>query len=115
MLIEDIRAEYGLESHFAGRSGGWIEVDFENNLNVDELEDMNTKEVHAEYKEARELEKLEARVEAFITKQHDGYNKYVDSKEYYENITDTLSDDDTIKREYKERADDLLAKIENNE
>lgn len=109
-LVDDIQEEYGLESYFAGRLGGWLEVQYETcGLDYIAEDDAHTIETINElYKEARKLEKLESKVSEFITNAHKSYNKYVDSKEYYTDILERLESDTEIKETYKTKAHELL-------
>lgn len=92
MLIEDIHEEFGLDASFAGRSGGWIEIDYPSNFEDVTLED-DDDTINGYYYEAKELEELEAKVSNFIKDQHKGYNDYVDTKQYYQDLLERLDGD----------------------
>ena len=111
MLIDDIQIEYGLSSNYAGRSGGWLEVDFNNPLedvidNEPELENLSYY-----YKEAKKLEKLEQDVREYIEKRHKALNVYMSTDAYYKDLLERLSDDKEISDIYKTQAKSLLDKL----
>jgi len=111
MLIDDIQIEYGLSSNYAGRSGGWLEVDFNN-----PLEDVIDNEAEQEnlsyyYKEAKKLEKLEQDVRQFIEQRHKALNVYMSTDRYYKDLLERLSDDKEIADIYKTEAKSLLDKL----
>lgn len=94
--------------YFAGRSGGWIEVTYINNIDIDIIEpryNYTVKEIKEVYKVAKELNTLEEKVKAFIEEQHKHYNKYIDTSEYYSDIAMSLLDDNDIKQLYKEKGE----------
>lgn len=117
MLLEDLTGKTGMlviesvtGAHFAGRSGGWVEVDY--SVNFEPLDDdADTEDVDGYYRLAAELVKAEATVADFIANEHKRYNEYVDTPEYYRDIADSLLNDDAIKTEYTERVADLTRKI----
>ena len=98
MLQEDIKEDSGLDCHFAGRSGGWIEVQYINNI-YEDFEDYEKEDFDAVYKEAQELQELENKVRNFIEDSHKAQNNYVDSKEYYKDIIGSLLDCGVIKED----------------
>ena len=105
LLIDDIKETYGLESWFAGRSGGWIEVDYSKHaLDPDE----------STFKDAKALETLETEIANLIEERHKSYNEYVGNEEYYKNLAESLDTDEDIKSEYKRQIDELQAKINNS-
>lgn len=111
-LAKDIEFEFGLEAGFAGRSDGWLEVDFENGL---DYVDMDTAKEDIEYyfKKAKELEELEEKVKQFIEKQHSSYNKYVDTEQYYKDLTENcLLPDEDIADVYKNKIKQLTDKLQ---
>lgn len=110
MLADEVGDMVDGSAYYAGRSGGWLEVDYSG---VEWLEnDAHIDDVRAAYKEAKELEELETKVATFIEKQHKALNAYIDTPEYYEDIASALDDDETIKEHYKDEAAKLLAKAQ---
>ena len=116
MLVLDIKEQYKLDAVFAGRSGGWIEVDYENGLiELDENGDTiyeSDVDINMYYKEAKALEKLEIDVADFIEKSHAEYEKYINSKEYYRDISEMLLDDQEIAETYRNDIKRLANKLE---
>ena len=116
MLVLDIKEQYQLDAVFAGRSGGWIEVDYENGLiELDENGDTiyeSDVDINIYYKEAKALEKLEIDVADFIEKSHAEYEKYINSKEYYRDISELLLDDQEIAETYRNDIKRLANKLE---
>lgn len=113
-LVEVIKVEFGLESWFAGRVGGWVEVDFTPETGWFSQEDWSTytlKEINVVYKQAKELEKLADKVQNFITERHKSYNEYVDSKSYYQDLQSSFLSDEDIKEIYQNRIAKLQAKL----
>ena len=122
MLVGDLQEQFpDIEDIiFAGRMGGWIEVSYRNYISYDfngcytdeELEERYTlEELKEEYTTARILEKVEQGVRKEIEKQHAGYNKYVDTPEYYKDLADTLIPDDEIKEEISQEIKELKTLI----
>ena len=108
-LSDDIDAEYGVKSGYAGRSGGWLEVDYQNNLSDDEQEIADN--VENFYKDAKELDALEVEIHEEIKKRHASYSKYIGSAEYYKDIAENLLDDEAIADIYKGNIKDLADKL----
>lgn len=95
---------------YAGRSGGWLEVGFKNNIElVTELSD--TDEINNSYDEAVQLEKLVDTVGELITKRYREYNKYVGSTQFYKDFVEMLSSDKDIEIIYREEIKDLMDKL----
>lgn len=111
LLIEDV--------YYAGRSGGWLEVEYTNTLqefiddyvNYGDEKDIPLKVVNEYYKKAKELVQLESDVAQFIQDEHKKYNNYVGTTNYYKDLVYTMLDDENIKATYKKQADTLLSKI----
>ena len=116
MLVLDIKEQYQLDAVFAGRSGGWIEVDYENGLiELDENGDTiyeSDVDINMYYKDAKALEKLEIDVADFIEKSRAEYEKYINSKEYYRDISELLLDDQEIAETYRNDIKRLANKLE---
>jgi hypothetical protein len=109
-LVDDIEETFNLKSGFAGRSGGWIEVTFPNNLpDEDELNECNAEELNEYYNEAKTMLQLESDVMDNIEKQHNSYNKYVSSKEYYTDLKDLFMINEYIKEDIELLHDKKLA------
>lgn len=109
-LVEDIKEQSQLITgvNFAGRSGGWVEVTYTNNIDIDITEiryNYTVKDIKEVYAVAKELEETEAKVSKFIEDSHTYYNKYIDTKEYYTNLVDLLVTDEDIRKEYKARSE----------
>jgi len=109
MLSDDIQEEYGLNNGFSGRSGGWIEVDYVNNLFI--LDKDTEEDVNALYKEAKALEQLESDVCEFIKKQHKALNAYIDTPQYYKDFSERLTSDEEIADIYKDKITALTHKL----
>ena len=103
-----------LETGFAGRSGGWLEVEFEVNFETFEAfdEDTDVEEVEEVYKKAQELEKEETEVAKLIEDRHKDYMKYLNTDEYVTDIIENMQCDNDISNNYKIQAGVLLAKAE---
>lgn len=109
-LVEDIKEQSKLVTsvHFAGRSGGWVEVTYTNNIDIDITEaryNYTVKDTKEVYQVAKELETDEAKVHKFIDDSHAYYNKYIGTKDYYTNLVDLLATDEDIRKEYQARSD----------
>lgn len=107
-LIDDIKEVFGLESWYAGRSGGWLEVQFENGLPSDyELDNYTSSDIQEVYQEAKDMEDMEDKVAQYIKDGHRGLNDYIDSDSYYSELKDTflaneyIKDDKDIKHDIK--------------
>ena len=104
-----------LSVSYAGRSGGWLEVEYSNPLeHLDEQGNgynRDKDELATMYKEAKELEKQEQAVSEVITTRHKAYCLYVKSIEYLDDLLGVLSDDDEIGEVYKGKAQELLEKL----
>lgn len=111
MLIMDIKAEYGLDSHFAGRSGGWIEVEYNNEIDYMIDENSSSEDIKENYKIAKELNKLECKVKQFIEDRLSGYQKYINSDEYINDIIINLLSDEDIANEYRNKIHLLTNKL----
>lgn len=116
----DMQARFAVESiedmslvlsiHFAGRSGGWLEVEYDNQLEeVDENTDSATLDDF--YKQAKELANAESKVHEYIKEEHELLNKYIGTTEYYKDIFEHLQSDDEIAEIYKGRIHELTEKL----
>lgn len=108
-LAQDILIEYGLSAGYAGRSGGWLEVQYNNEIDVDDIEKISN--VNYQYKIAKTLDNLENEVAEYIKSRHSSYTKYKNTDDYVNDIIERLSDDEEIGEIYKSRAKSLLDKL----
>lgn len=98
MLIEDVNMNYDVTvAGFAGRSGGWIEIDYINNLEDIDEDEEDESFIDEQLKEAIKLDELQEDVKAFIKENHQNYNNYIDTEDFYKDIIDFLEDDESIK------------------
>lgn len=115
-LAQDVM-EYDLveDAYFAGRSGGWLEVEYNNSLEQidDNGIDYHKDDIKEYYKQAKELEKIEAEVEDIIERRKRDYIKDITSKQFIDYIvSEMLLDDEAIGDIYKEKAKKLLDKLQ---
>lgn len=104
-LIEEVEAEKGVKTTgFAGRSGGWFEVEYINSIG--DYEELNDR-----YTEAKELEALEVKIESIISERKASLEKYLESEEFLKDTLEQLNSDNDIADIYKGRAKDLLDKL----
>lgn len=97
-------------SGFAGRSGGWYEVEYNNCIGDYDLDD--TKQLNDAYNTAKELDKTEQEVAELVESRKNALEKYLSSKEFIRDIVkDILLDDESIANVYKGKAKDLLDKL----
>lgn len=110
LCVEEIK-ELGAEDvYFAGRSGGWCEVEYPRE--IDELEDdASTQEVNDQYRKAKALEELEAKVANYIRDNHKGLNDYAKSDDVYRDMVEMLLPDDEIADQYRAEINDLTRKL----
>jgi hypothetical protein len=105
----ELDATDGIKSSgYAGRSGGWLEVEYINNIDI---EAYTSKEIDSVYQTAKELDELETKTGQKIKDAKESLEKYLDSKEYLQEIIDNLLSDDDIADIYKSKAKDLLDKL----
>lgn len=105
-LAEYVKENDGvLDVWYAGRSGGWIEVQYTNSLCLSDdcLE--------SDFREAKALEALEAKIEKEIAEYLKRYKKYLNSEEWRSDFVDGLLDDEAIAEIYKERAEEYIEKL----
>lgn len=104
------------DTRFAGRSGGWLEVEYRNDLydleDRAEYEDIDSTEINKLYKEAKSLEKAETEISKYIEKHIKRLKEYIDTSDFYWDIKDNfiLSDED-IADIYKNKIDNLIDKL----
>ena len=80
---------------FAGRSGGWLEVQFSDaDFDVEDPED--AQEVSEVYDAVMVLEKQADAVQELVERAHKAYNDYVDSDGYYTHIMEGIQTDEEI-------------------
>lgn len=115
--LADEVMEYNLveDAYFAGRSGGWLEVEYNNGLEQidDNGIDYHKDDIKEYYKQAKELEKVEGEVRTMIENRTQWYVKYITSKQFIDYIvSELLLDDEAIGDIYKEKAKKLLDKLQ---
>lgn len=108
MFSDDIDSEYGVKSGYAGRSGGWLEVEYPSSL---QEVDKTSEEIDYYYQQAKELEELEATISQKIEKALAGYKKYIGSPQAAKDFADNLLSDEDIADIYKGKAKNLLDKL----
>lgn len=106
---DSLDEDYGVKSGYAGRSGGWLEVEYNNELT--ELEENTSENVDYFYKIAKELEKLEAEISNKIQEAHKKYQNYLNTDEFCLDFVSSLMTDEDIGDRYKEQAKNLLDKL----
>lgn len=95
---------------FAGRSGGWIEVEY--NVSFDYVDDdTENADIQDAYRLAKELENLESDVSKEIERQHKAYCLYINTDDYITDIVDQIMSDEDIADYYKEKAKQFIDKI----
>lgn len=107
-FIDELKEEFAIvDCWYAGRSGGWIEVEYNNYLQ--ELEytetqtldiygnDITESEVEDLYQDAKKLQALESKISEYIKKRHQSLNEYICSEEYYKDLKDELLEYEYIK------------------
>lgn len=109
MFSNELDEAYNVKSGYAGRSGGWLEVEYNNDLI--ELEENTDEDVNYYYKLAKELCNLEMKVSNHIEKSLSSYKKYINTDQYCADIVDILIDDEMIGDIYKNEAKSLLDKL----
>jgi hypothetical protein len=113
MLVSDINIEFAdiEDVNFAGRSSGWFEVEYKNN--IDEVDENSiSDEINNVYDEAVQLDKFENEVSKWIQNRHDTLEKYIGTDGYYCDIVDNLMDDEDIGEIYKGQALSALNKLQ---
>lgn len=107
--IDEIKDMGAHDAWFAGRSGGWLEVEYNNNL---EEVDATTEDIDHLYQEAKKLDQLEGKVADFIKERHKSVNTYVKSDDFITDfIKNELMTDEVIGEIYKDKAERLLKKL----
>ena len=111
MLSDEVSNIDGVkECYFAGRSGGYLEVEYCNALEEVYEEDFN-EDIASLYKVAKELEETETKVSNLIDKRYNGYCKLINSKDYIIAIINNLYDDKDIAKIYKKKIKNLTDKL----
>jgi len=102
-----------LSSGFAGRSGGWLEVEFQNYLEyIDEdFDNYTDKEITELYNDAQDLMNNQVKVEEFISTAKSNYEQYLKTPEAVSDLVEELLTDDEIGEIYKGRVKDILDKL----
>lgn len=110
MFSDELDEEFKVKSGYAGRSGGWLEVEYTNTL--DEVDEDTDKETLNDYFEtAKELEKKEAEVAQRIERGLESYKKYLNSDSYITDTVDLLLGDEEIANIYRAQAQKLINKL----
>ena len=110
-LVSNVINMGAKKAYFAGRSGGWLEVEYSNNL--DEItEEDKMSDINYNYQEAKKLEKLESEVSEYVNNFISNLSKYEDSKDYTRDIADNMLDDESIGDIYKSQAQKLIDKLQ---
>lgn len=112
-LIDILETEYELveDVYQAGRSGGWLEVQFTCEL---EYIDSDTPAVDVNHyvKAAKELERQAGAVRQRIEKSHKALNEYIDSQDYYNDLIEyELMTDEEIAEMYQDQINILARKL----
>jgi hypothetical protein len=107
MFQDELKTEYSITSGFAGRSGGWLEVEYPNNFN-----DYEENDLESLYIIAKELEELETTVAERIKKAVSNYKKYRSSKEQIKDFVENgLLQDADVDEIYQNRISELQNKL----
>ena len=111
MLMQDIEHnDLVVETGFAGRSGGWFEVEYSNSIGDYDLDD--TEQINDAYNTAKKLEQVESEVEQEVMKRKAGLEKFLDSKDFIDYVIDeSIMSDSDIAGIYKGRIKDLADKL----
>ena len=109
MAAEDIENNFkGVKSTgYAGRSGGWLEVEFINDIGGY----LHDEDIKSAYIAAKELEDNEVRVSEFIKKSHKWYIGYIESEEYINDFIESLMTDEDIADIYRGKIKTLADKL----
>jgi hypothetical protein len=111
--IEEIKGVK--ETSFAGRSGGWFEVEYYNSLSdydIDQnLESFDRKDLEEAYTVAKELDELEARIEQEVGLRKQRLEKHLASEDFIDYIVENLMTDEDIAEIYKGKIKDLADKL----
>ena len=110
MFSDDIDEMYKVKSHYAGRSGGWLEVEYNNPLE-EAVESMSAQDINNLYCEAQELEALEAKIATYIAKSLKSYQKYLNTTEYCRDIVNVMMSDEDLGELYKGKIKSLTDKL----
>lgn len=111
-LAQDIKQMAGVtDVWFAGRSGGWLEVAFDNDGLDFVEEDTDKEDINNYFEIAKELQKQEQAVRKMIEKRHSYYVKYLNSNDYVNDYVDGLMSDKCIAQVYKSKIEQLVDKL----
>lgn len=109
-LIDELKDLGAVDIHSAGRMGGWCEVEYQNDL-IEVDENTDKKDLSYYYVIAVKLFKLEQECAKYIKEQHEALNKFIGTKDHYEDLLSRMYDDETIGQIYKDKAEVLLRKL----
>lgn len=113
--IKDIY-KYVNECYQAGRSGGWLEIEYRNGLGElwDSIEDFEGYELYSIdelYKNMIELDKEEQEISERIKRELKALNSYIESEYFKDEFINTLMTDKDISNYYRQEAKRLINKI----
>lgn len=114
IFSDDIDNEYGVKSGYAGRSGGWLEVEYHNDIadyQQNEWAESHIDDIRAAYKEAKKLDQLESDIAEYIKKSVKNYSQYLNGIEYPKDIAESLQTDEDIADTYKGKIKGLTDKL----
>lgn len=115
-LVSDIKDIYSISDvYFAGRSGGWCEVQYKNNIDISCINDETTSDyveyIDDEYKKACNLDNLEGDISSYIKDSHKKYCEYLNTDAYIIDIIENMLSDDGIADIYKSKIKTLVQKL----
>lgn len=117
-FITDIKDSYKYvnECYQAGRSGGWLEIDYRNELcdlwdSVADFESYESYSIDYIYDEMVALDKEEREISERIKRELKALNNYIESEDFKNDFIDTLMTDEDISAYYKQEAKRLIDKI----
>lgn len=113
--IKDIY-KYVNECYQAGRSGGWLEIEYENALgelwdSVADFESYESYSIDYIYDEMVALDKEEQEISERIKRELKALNSYIESEYFKNEFINTLMTDEDISDYYKAEAKRLIDKI----
>jgi len=117
-FMEELRANYSVISriNIAGRSGGWLEVEYHNilpwNLKGEfETSNYTNKDINIYYKDAQYLEDQESKIAEEIKNALKGYINYMNDEFNNDFLENDLLSDDEIRENYISQVKELSTKI----
>lgn len=117
-FITDIKNSYKYvsECYQAGRSGGWLEIDYRNELgelwdNIEDFERYESYDIDYIYDEMVALDKKEREISERIKRELKALNNYIESEYFKNEFINTLMNDEDISDYYRQEAKRLIDKI----